>query len=102
MAIKISVALEVESDDEVAAVLKGMRRLLMEQRIAPKYKVKVTRECANEEIGDGMPLDLFALGVTDEDAAPEPTPIEAYAVQQLKRHGVGEIRVINSLEREGA
>jgi hypothetical protein len=100
VAIKIAVALEVESDDEVAAVLKGMRRLLMEQRIAPKYKVKVTRECANEEIGDGMPLDLFALGVTDAaDAAPEPTPIEAYAERGEPRPF---IRSINSLEREGA
>jgi len=107
MSIKVSVSLEVGNDDQKSRILKAFRRALMEEKVAPKWAVKVTREDKNEGIGDDMPLDLRVFGVTDEaDAAPEPTPIEAYA-QELKRHGlvdaarerIDKIRSINSLEQ---
>ena len=106
MAIKISVSLEVGNDDQKARILKAFRRALMEEQVAPKWAVRVTPEDKNEGIGDSMPLDLFALGVTDEDdAAPKPTPIEAYASRRVEITADGAraaIHAINSLEREGA
>ena len=92
--------MEVGNDDQKARILKAFRRALMEEKVAPKWAVKVTREDKNEGIGDDMPLDLRVFGVTDEaDAAPEPTPIEAYAARS---GGASFVRSINSLEREGA
>jgi hypothetical protein len=85
MAIKIAIALELPDDDSRDALLRGLRLLLIQQRKAPKYKVKVSYEVENEEIGDDFPLDLGALGVPfDADVdlreaeAKPPTPMERY------------------------
>jgi hypothetical protein len=84
MAIKIAIALELPDDDSRDALLRGLRQLLMQQRKAPKYKVKVSYEVENEEIGDDFPLDLPALGVPFEvDSEPlatlrPDTPIDRY------------------------
>lgn len=80
MSIKIAVALEVADEESRDRLLKGIRRLLLaEFKATPKYKVSVKYEAGNEEIGDGFPLDLEALGVEADDSSLEPLPLEQWA-----------------------
>ena len=90
MAIKIAITLELMDEASRDQVLKDLRLALTRQKIAPKWKVKVSYEDGNEEFGDPMPLDLKALGVQDVDediAEMKPLPMDQY---------------LNSLNREGS
>jgi len=90
MAIKIAITLELINEQARDQVLKDLRQALARQKVAPKWKVKVSYEDGNEEIGDQMPLDLRALGVQDDEereAELRPLPMDQY---------------LNSLNREGA
>ena len=75
MNIKIALALEVASERDRDDLLYGLQALLARLRKAPKYKVKLSYEYGNEEIGDALPLDLGALGVPTDVP---PLPLEQY------------------------
>ena len=108
MSIKVSAAFEVENDAHLKDLLVELRGAMLRLRLAPKYKVKVARDFENEEIGDGFPLDLAALGVADDEATPMERYITALTDADLGQHltSVTGAKVevsTNSLEqREGA
>ena len=88
MAIKIAITLELMDEAARDQVLKDLRQALLRQKIAPKWKVKVSYEDGNEAFGDEMPLDLAVFGVqATEERIAELLPMDQY---------------LNSLNREGA
>jgi hypothetical protein len=90
VAIKIAITLELMDEASRDQVLKDLRIALARQKVAPKWKVKVSYEDGNEGFGDEMPLNLRALGVEDDEdreAELRPLPMDQY---------------LNSLNREGA
>jgi hypothetical protein len=79
VAIKISISLEVMDEASRDQVLKDLRQALIRQQVAPKWKVKLSYEQSNLELGDSMPLDIRAFGVEeDADDGREPLPMERY------------------------
>ena len=78
MAIKISITLEVVDETSRDQVLKDLQQALLRQRIAPKWKVKLSYEQGNLELGDSMPLDIRAFGVEEDIDVREVLPMERY------------------------
>jgi hypothetical protein len=79
VAIKISISLEVMDEASRDQVLKDLRQALIRQPVAPKWKVKLSYEQGNLELGDPMPLDVRAFGVEEGiDDSREPLPMERY------------------------
>jgi hypothetical protein len=67
--------------DEVSRdqVLRDLRQALIRQKVAPKWKVKLSYELGNSDFGDPMPLHLGAFGVEEsDDDSREPLPMERY------------------------
>ena len=89
MAIKIAITLEVLNEASRDQVLKDLRVALARQKVAPKWKVKVSYEAENQELGDEMPLDLRLLGIEEGEGSEglKPLPMDQY---------------LNSLNREGS